>query len=362
MGRLSEPLPGTSVPRALATSAIVRCNDLLDRLLRQIVVKGGRGTRESGFGLYELMHAVGDSFSGSHTERTPEDKVGYLRVWKPIEKLAGIPTERSKRIPDGVFHKWDDHRDKTYVLEGGEAACETRTAHPYDVPYDCLSPEGDRARRSLVDLLVLVHDLRLAQLAAPPGTDTRPEATEAWRAFRARWFAPVHPCAGGECETRQPPEASPGKYGILGLDARYNPTADTFDVAARGRVLRYAEDINPFVYALSAGLGYRHQKDAGSQGFLALGFDLVLPVGFKAAIGLTPAELRAMFGGSAGGSEIVTRLLRFDYMISRQLVLSVEAPLEINWRKPRAEWSFAAGVAWGRSSPTLVGGDVLIDN
>jgi hypothetical protein len=38
---LSDPLPGGPVPRALATSAVVRCNDLLDDLLRQIVVDGG---------------------------------------------------------------------------------------------------------------------------------------------------------------------------------------------------------------------------------------------------------------------------------------------------------------------------------
>ena len=356
---LSEPFPGTSTPRALATSAVVRCNDLLDGLLRQVVVDGGPGTRRSGFGLYEMMHSVEDSFSGSHTERTG-DRVDFLRVWKPIEKIAAIPTERSKRIPDGVFHKWDDHRDKTYVLEGGEEACEKRTAHPYDVPYECLSGEGELARQAIVELLVLVRDLRLAQLAAPSGTDTHPETSEVWQGYRTKWFTPVHPCEGSECAVRQPPEASTGRYALLGLDTRYNPTGGFFDVAARGTVLRYAEDINPFVYSLSASLGYRHYNGGGNAGFLGLGFNFVLPVGYKAAIGFTPAELRAVFGGPSDGSEVVTRLLQFDYAVSEKLHLSVEAPLEVNWRKPRAEWSFAVGLSYALSSPRLAGGSTLL--
>ena len=87
----TDPLPGTAVPRALATSAVVRCNDLLDGLLRQIVVIGGPATRRSSHGLYEFMHAVGDSFSGSHAERTADGKIGYLRVWQPIERIVKLP-------------------------------------------------------------------------------------------------------------------------------------------------------------------------------------------------------------------------------------------------------------------------------
>ena len=95
----TDALPGTAVPRALATSAVVRCNDLLDGLLRQVVVIGGPATRRSSHGLYEFMHAVGDSFSGSHTERTEDGKIGYLRVWQPIEKIVKLPTERAARHP-----------------------------------------------------------------------------------------------------------------------------------------------------------------------------------------------------------------------------------------------------------------------
>lgn len=355
---LTEPLPGTSIPRGLATSAVVRCNDLLDDLLRQIVVDGGPGTRRSGFGLYEMMHVVEDSFSGAHAQRAPGG-IDFLRVWKPIEKIAGIPTARVRGIPGDVFHKSSDHRDQTYVVEGGEEACETRTDRPYDVPYACLSAEGDLARQAIADLLVVVRDLRLAQLAASPGTDTHPEASPAWRQYRTRWLAPVHPCQGTECDARQPSELALGRYAFLGIDARL-ATHGTFEVAARGSVLRFSEELNPFVYGLSASLGYRYLRGGGSNGFVGLGVWLGLPVGYRALVGLTPAELRTAFGASGSGFEFLTRLLQFDYVMGRDLSLRVEAPLSVNWVMPRADWSIAVGISYGLSSPRLVGGQSLV--
>ena len=351
---LADPLAGTPVPRALATRAIVRCNDLLDGLLRQVVVVGGPATRRSTHGLYEFMHAVGDSFSGSHAERTADGRVEYLRVWKPIERLVKLPTERSARIPDSTYHKWDDHRDKTYVIEESETRCEKRTDHPYDVPYECLSSEGDAARRALTELLVLVRDLRAAQVAAPPGTDTAPEASEAWRAFKAKWFTPAHACEGAECAEREKPDPPPGRYGFFGLDTSWNPTGRFVDIAARGMMVKYSEDLNPFVYALSASAGYRQYTDGGGgSGVVGLGFDLLLPVGLRATLGFMPAGLRVTYGGDRAGPEIVSRLLRFNGKIGDGLFLTVDAPMEVNWLKPRVEWTFAVGLLYAPPSRRL---------
>ena len=350
----SDPLRGTAVPRALATSAVVRCNDLLDGLLRQVVVVGGPATRRSSHGLYEFMHAVGDSFSGSHTERTADGKVGYLRVWQPIERIVKLPLERSARIPVTAYHKWDDHRDKTYVVEGGDAACEKRTDHPYDVPYECLSPEGNAARRALTDLLVLARDLRALQLGAAPGTDTAPERSDAWRAYKAKWFAPAHSCEGTECATREKPDPPPGRYASLGLDASWNPTRDFVDIAARGMLVKYSEDLNPFLYALSASVGYRQYTDGGGgAGLVGLGFDFVLPVGLRSTLGFMPMGLRVTYGGERAGPELVSRLLRFTYKLKDGLFLSVDAPMEVNWLKPRVEWTIGAGLVYAPASSRL---------
>jgi hypothetical protein len=354
---VSDPLPGTSIPRALAMGAIVRCNDLLGLLLRQVVVVGGPAPRRNGFGIYELMHAIEDSFSGAHAERT-EDAIAYLRVWKPIERLAGLPTERARTIPPGAYHRWSDHRDKTYVLEGAPRRCEELTDQPYEVPYACLSPEGDRARQAIVELLVLVRELRLAQLAASE-RDTHPERSPQWRAYQARWFSPVHPCEGEQCAVRQPAETTPGRYAFLGLDLRV-VTPWTYEAIARGSVLRFSEELNPFVYALRGSLGYQYRKAGGSAGIVGLGLDLVLPVGLKSAVGLTPAELRVVYGSSGGDFELLTRLLQFQYELGGGTMLSLEGPLAVNWVQPGVHWSVGIGFTYGLSSPRAVTGDTLI--
>jgi hypothetical protein len=355
---VSEPLFGTSVPRDLATSAITRCNDLLQLLLRQVVVVGGSAPRRNGFGLYELMHAVADSFSLAHAERTSTG-IRFLRVWKPIERLVRLPTERAKKIPTDAYHRWNDHRDKTYITLNGPQACEKRTDHPYNVPYECLSEEGDRARQALVELLVLVRDLRLEKLAAPPGVDTHPETSAEWRSYVARWFTSEYRCEGAECTAREPAETAPGRYAFLGLDLRVQ-TPSTYEVTARASVLRFAQELNPFVYGLSASLGYQYRNMSGNACVVGLGLDLVLPVGLKAGFGLKPAEIRVVFGSFGENLELLTRLLQFNYPIGGGFELSLEAPLAVNWVQLSAHWSLGVGVSYGLSSRKLVTGDTVI--
>ncbi len=360
----SEEIPGTGIPRALATSAVVRCRDLLDDLVRQIVIEGGPGTRRSAYGLYELMHAVGDSFSGAHSARRPgTGEIESLRVWKPLEKLAHIPTERSARIPASAFHTWNDRRDHEYVVEerrvAGGRRCKDLTDQPYAVPYECLSEPGDAARRALVELLVIVRDLRLEHLAAKAAADPFPERSAAWRAYLEKWFKPAYACRDAECATRQPADTVPGAYGLIGLDTVYNSSRSFFDVAARGTLLRYSSELNPFVYGVSAELGYRRFDSGGGSGLAGLELDLILPLGKRAALGFAPAAWRVAFGGEHGGSEIVTRLLRFDWRLSDRLALTVNGPLELNWRRPAAEWSFGLGVTYAPGASQAAGGPLL---
>lgn len=355
---LGEPVAGRDVPRALATSAVVRCNDLLDELLRQVVVDGGPGTRRSGFGLYELMHAVEDSFSPAHTERSA-DGVDFVRIWKPIERFAPIPNAPLDGIPEDVFHTWDDARDRVYVVEGAPLHCERRTDDPYDVPYECLTPAGDRAREAVVQLLVVVRDLRKVQLDAAPGTDSHPEASPAWRAYRARWFAPVVPCDGKECEAREMPDPEPGTYATAGAITRWDSPGN-FEVAGQASILRYAEHLNPFVYSLGASLGYQYRQEGGSTGFLGVGLGLGLPIGLRAFVGMTVAETRIFYGGAGGGVELLTRLLRLDYQVSRGIALSVEAPMVVNWMQPAVHWSVGLGASFVLATPQEVTSETLL--
>jgi hypothetical protein len=355
-------IPDTSIPRGLATSALVRCRGLLDDLMRQVVIDGGPGTRRSSYGLYELMHAVGDSFSGAHTGRLPgAHDIDELRVWKPLTRLPGLTPERVAAIPDAAFHKWDDPRDKSYVVEDRVAAsgkrCKSLTDIPYAVPYECLSEEGDLARQALIEMLVAVHDLREARLAG--GDSSEPEKSDAWRAWKEKWFAAAHPCRDAECGARQPADVAPGSYGFLGLDTAYNGSRKFFDVAAKGTLMKYSVSLNPFVYALGAEVGYRHFTDGGGSGLVGLDLDLILPIGRRASLGFVPAAWRVAFGGEKTGTELTTSFFRFDYLMTDRLALTLQGPLEINWRRPAAEWSVGVGLSFAVSAARLAGGSVI---
>jgi hypothetical protein len=366
----SPDIEGTVIPRGLATSALVRCRDFLDNLMRQVVLDGGPGVRKGGYGLYELMHAVGDSFSSSHTQRvTGTDAIEELRIWKPLTRLPGLAPEKVARIPDSAFHKWDDRRDKAYVVEermtAGGRRCKDLTAFPYSVPYECLSETGDHARRAIVELLIVVRDLRVAQKAAAaapassPAQAEAPERSEAWRSFKDRWFRAAYPCQGDECREHQPTDLSPGSYAFLGLDTTYNATRKFVDVTAKTTLFRYSWDLNPFVYALSGELGFRRYDSGVSAALAGLEVDLALPLGRRFAIGFTPAAWRVAFGGDRTGSEVTTNFFRFDYVIDSRFALTLHGPLEIDWRKPAAELSVGLGVSWALGSLKFAGGPLV---
>jgi hypothetical protein len=360
----TPPIPGTTIPRGLGTAALVRCRNLLDDLMRQVVIDGGPGTRRSGYGLYELMHAVGDSFSGAHTGRRPgTHDIDELRIWKPLTRLPGLTPEKVAAIPDSAFHNWDDRRDKAYVVRDRVTAagkrCESLTDTPYAVPYECLSENGDLARQALVEMLVIVHDLREARLADPAAAALAPETSEAWLKWKDEWFAAAYPCAGEECGAKQPADLAPGSYAFLGLDTAYNGTRKFFDVAAKGTLMKYSVNLNPFVYALGAEVGYRHYDDGGGSGLVGLDLDLILPIGKRASLGFVPAAWRVAFGGEKTGTELTTGFFRFDYLLTDRLALTFHGPLEINWRRPAAEWSLGVGLSYALSAAKLAGGSLI---
>ena len=349
----TAPLEGSPIPRALATTAVVRCRDLLDGLLRQIVVVGGATTRDGGRGLYELMHSVTDSFSYAHAQRTPTHAIAFLRTWEPIAKLAGGRLGATYSMSP-TRHAAHDPRDQAYVRNFAEVEgrpCRDLTDFPYDVPFDCLSDEGDLARQALVELLVVVRRLRDAQLAAGSPIDAQPEQSDEWRAYKDKWFRPATPCQGTECSARQPIEGVPSNDLLLGVSATYDPTRHLYGAALRGMLLKYAWDLNPFVYGVAADIGYGRRYDDGTHyGVAALELDVLLPVGKRAAVGLTPALSGYAFGSSAhAGPQLLSQALRIDAVPVRNLWVELAGPVQIDWITARFEWSFGLTVGFAPS-------------
>ena len=366
MGRLADERPpllkGRHVPRALATTAIVRCSNMLDDILRQVVIVGGVGTRKSGYGLYELMHAVTDSFSYAHAERKPgTHQLDFLRVWAPIGTLAkGRLGDYFADSP--LQHDADDPRDSAYVRNFAEVSglpCKELTALPYTVPLACLSEEGDLARQALVELLVVVHDLRRAQLAAAPGVATLPEQAEAWRRFKSRWFSAVNPCLGEECQAKQPAELVQASSLLMGGGATFNPSRSYQDLTAHLRLTEWSQQASPFVLGLSVEGGYRRGFESRTNsGVIGAGFVLELPFDRRSAVGFSPLAWRYAFGPK-GGLELFTQAIHYEFHAAENISVSVLGPVELDWRRVGLDWSFGVVVGYTPSRRHVAGGRLI---
>jgi hypothetical protein len=360
----SPLLKGRHIPRALATSAVVRCNDLLDHLLRQVVIVGGVSTRDSGQGLYQLMHAVTDSFSYAHTQReSGSHAIDFLRVWESTGAMAanrlGAYYSQSP-----VRHDANDPRDRAYIqsfVEVAGRACRDLTDVPYTIPFACLSEEGDLARRALVDLLVVVRGLRQAQLNhLDDGVGGVPERSPAWLAFKTQWFRPAHACEGAECQTQQPGEVVPASDLQFGVLSTFNPTRGAVDVEARVALLRSSPELSPFIYAFEAEAGYRRLYKASSNlGLVGVRLTLKLPFGPRSALGITPIGWRLAFGGDNGGSDVFTQLVRYDFLFTDSLSVSVFGPVEVDWRRGALDWSFGLALGYQPARTRIPGGPLI---
>ena len=109
-----------------------------------------------------------------------------------------------------------------------------------------------------------MRQLRAEHLAGAGAAATQPERSEAWRAFKEKWFAAAYSCRGEECSERQPPDVAPGAYAFLGLATQYNSTRKFFDVAGKGTLLKYSSGLNPFIYGLAGEVGYRRYNSGES--------------------------------------------------------------------------------------------------
>jgi hypothetical protein len=359
----SSLLPGRHVPRALATSAVVRCRDMLDDILRQVVLVGGVGTRESGYGLYELMHAVTDSFSYAHAERQPgTHRIDFLRVWGPIGTLA--MSRLSDYFADSPLqHDAEDPRDSAYVRNFAEVnglPCKDLTALPYTVPFACLSEEGDLARQALVELLVVVRDLRRAQLASSPGVKTEPEKSAAWKRFKDRWFTPLNPCQGEECQARQPAERIQASGLLFGGGAAFRPGRSSYDVTANFRLMEWSQAGSPFVFGLGSEAGYRRDYRApANHATFGAGLLLELPFDRRAAVGFSPLSGRYTLGGPSKGWEIYTQAFHYEFHVAENISVSVLGPVEFDWRRVTVDWAFGVVVGYTPSRRHVAGGPLI---
>lgn len=144
--------------------AYFRCADMLRRLAAEVVLTPsaeGDNARESNRSLYELMHAVADSFSTAHTSRGLDGRIEYLKVWDPATWSNPLRIFDREPASPATRHRTGESRDDDY-LEGQfqNSPCKDHLSNPYQMPWGCLSAQGQKAVLATEALLRTIHTLR----------------------------------------------------------------------------------------------------------------------------------------------------------------------------------------------------------
>ncbi|MCP3142379.1 hypothetical protein [Pyxidicoccus xibeiensis] len=192
LGRRSDERLGQD--RGLGEVAFSRCMGTLRELMN--VVAGADPLLAHGLnnGIYELLHAVGDSFSSAHAERAEEGTgaVQWLRTWNMVPLF--------QRPNPTLRHDFDDARDQRFLDVSATAlaadpACEPDSEHPYTFKRECLSTEARAAVNGLRELLVVAWRVRNRMAGACRGQVPLecPDNLRDWEAYEARYLRPPPP-------------------------------------------------------------------------------------------------------------------------------------------------------------------------
>lgn len=343
------------VSYALQWTAYDRCVTQLEGILADIVVdaRGGpRAARQNARGMYELMHAVMDSYSMAHTERDYADrvpggdpKIRYLKVWQPT--VVNPLSDESLHSRHAIFEpRDDDFIDRFAVVDG--RPCTDYVSRPYQMPAACLSETGRLAVDALKDLVHVVVWLRVEPQRAA-------YLHAIWQQFVSKHLAhasrPLPGRRGAPTEYEEIPFAFLGArvQSTLGRDGHV-------DTTIAGRYILHSGRFDPLTLAASFEVGTRESPGQPNRLLLREDVDLALPLGDRVGLAMTPLSIAsttpyhgAPQGLVSSGMEVASRAVRLDFFEPfglRRVSFSLWGPVEYSWLDDEFRWSLGAGV-WG---------------
>ena len=325
----------------LQWTAYERCKQELELIL-EAIVEDPKKARFEARGMYELMHAVMDSYSKAHTERdyanvTPgtDPRIRYLKVWQPT--VPDPFTDASRNSRHEIFEpRDDDYIDRFRVVDG--RPCTDFVGKPYSMPPGCLSDTGRLAVNALKDLAHLVVDLRRKQ--KPRHVDA------AWEMFVQKHLAHVERPAR---LNRNPPprERDTIPFLFLGTRAQFVPAAGQIETSLFLRYILTSGAFDPLTLAASVEVGSRRVPGQANELVLREDIDTEFTLGNNIAVGLTPLSFETV-GVGTGRLEVASRAVRLDWFepfALRRVALSLWGPVEYAWFNNNVRWSFGFGVS-----------------
>ena len=282
--------PRFGVPGALATTAYLRCvrvaGAVLEGILRDPLLAQWRIV-----GTYVFIHALEDSFSAAHADRTPRFEIDHLLSWTLIDWPIyawhgkwGFPARTHHAVSDRrdyAYLRWDAH-----TLDG--RACRD-LHHPYAFPEECLTERAKAAASAIVDFLILTYRLRARANAEGRVASLYPPAPSEDAAL---WMAFVRTHLRSVAVSPEPPEkiGPPLPRADVFVGAQGVAGPHLWGVGLWGARL-FVGPAAPFVLALSGGAGFDRSEGVGELG-ASTQLGLLLPLVRRFTIGVSPAGVR----------------------------------------------------------------------
>jgi hypothetical protein len=283
--------PRLGVPAALAADAYLRCTRVAGAVF-DLILRDPQLAQWRLAGTYVLMHAVQDSFSAAHVNRTPRFQIVHLLSWTLIDWPAYL-WHGLWQFPAATHHAVSDRRDAEVVRRDGHAA-DGRACpdfhHPYAVPEECLTDRGKAAVGAVVDLLIALYRARLAAGAhGEPASLFSPSGDEAavWRAFVGDHLASVSVPPELPDAPRWPLRRPDVFMGVRAV------TGSHFLGAGLWGGKLFLGPAAPFALGLMGGAGYV-RADGSDQLVGAAHLVLVLPLVRRFAVGAAPVGVEVV--------------------------------------------------------------------
>jgi len=288
---LTPPDPRVDVPAALVTEAYQRCvriaGAVFDLILRDPQLAAWRLA-----GTYVLMHALQDSFSAAHVDRSPHLDVVHLLSWKLID-WPRYAWHGRLAFPEATHHGITDERDADYLRSDARSqdgrACDA-FHNAYAVPDECLTERAAAAADTVVDMLVALYTLRAAAAAAGrPASlfSASGEEAGAWMAFVREHVASVSAPAELPDTPADPLRRSDVFVGVQAIGGDHMLGGGLWGAKL------FLGPTTPFVLGLTGGAAYSRLDGVGELvGGMNLG--LLLPLVRRFTIGGAPIGVRVV--------------------------------------------------------------------
>jgi hypothetical protein len=361
--------PRAGVPLGLSVNAYGRCmrlaTSLFDEILRDPYAASIRGR-----GTYVLLHMLTDSFSPAHVERGPDGHIHHLKVW--VLRNGFLFDLRA--FDPKIHHGFRDPRDRGFIDPDRVAKgkpCGKYVA-AYEVPRECLTPDGKEAVATLVDLMVTLyaiihhagdgaekaggvgppvnfeHEQGKSKPANPTSLDDE-FARDHWKALLARHFASDY--APLTVEKQHDDEQGWQPNLLIAPVFRIDTAGGGWDAGLRVAWMQVVRQALPLIPLESFTLGYG-RFDGSGRWLSRLELSFLMPIWDRLGIGASPVSLgfSCWQDFSSCRGDVLSLPVRLSYFSDLGFWIDVTGP-EYSWID--RTWSHRLGFSIGAAFDIL---------